>query len=145
MPTITITIDVPEGATVTVQGSPDEELTPEAGTVSSKQLPGAVERYWRSYLSDNGRELYAAAAAIEAETDEQFTLEDVAERMGREYASAQSVHRTTGRSARRWRQDTDTEPPIRLEWIEYQHDESRGGMRTHYKLPAGVADEIVKF
>jgi hypothetical protein len=144
MPTITITLDVPHGTTVSVRESPDQELTPEAGTVSSKQLSGAVQRYWNSYLSDNGRELYAAAAAIEAETGEQFTLEDVADRMGREYASAQSVHRTTGRSARRWRQDIGSEPPVRLDWVDYQR-ESNGGMRTHYRLPAGVADEIVKF
>jgi hypothetical protein len=145
MPTITITIDVPDGTAVSVDNAPDEELTPEAGTVTEKVLPGGVERYYRSYLSDNGRELYEAAAAIERESGPGYTLNDIAERMGREYESAQSIHRTTGRSARRWRDDTDTEAPIRLEWMDYTWDESEGGMRTSYRLPEGVADEIATF
>ncbi|HEV2999988.1 MAG TPA: hypothetical protein VGW75_04535 [Solirubrobacteraceae bacterium] len=142
LPTITITIDVPEGAAVDVGGLPAEELSPEAGTVQTKMVPGGVERYWRGYLSDNGRELYGAAAAIEREIGIGYTLADIAERMGRKYASAQSIHRTTGRSARKWKDDTGTEAPIRLEWIEYEWDESEGGMRTQYRLPEGVADEI---
>jgi hypothetical protein len=142
MPTITIRIEVPDGFTVAVDEAPDEELTPEAGSVSSKQLPDAVERYWNDYLSNNGRELYGAAAGVERDRGPGYTLEDIAQQMGREYASAQSIHRTTGRSARRWKDDTGTEAPIRLEWTQYEWEENSGGMRTHYQLPPGVADRI---
>ena len=145
MPTITIKIDVPEGAGVSIDGAPDEALTPEAGSVTSKVLPGAVQKYWKSYLSDNGRELYGAAAAIERESGPGYTLNDVAARMGREYGSAQSIHRTTGRSARKWKDDTGTDAPIRLEWIDYSWDDAEQGMRTSYRLPGGVADEIAGF
>ena len=145
MPTITITIEVPDAADVSVSGAsdaePDEELTPAAGTPASKQLPGAVEKYWK-YLSDNGRALYSAAAAVERESGPGFTLNDVAEKMDRQYTSAQSIHRTTGRSARKWKDDTGTDAPIRLEWMEYNWDDSEQGMRTSYRLPEGVADKI---
>lgn len=143
--TITITINVPDGATVDLAGLPDEELSPEAGTVTSKEMPDGVERYWRSYLSDNGRELYGAAASLERESGPGYTLNDVATRMGREYGSAQSIHRTTGRSARKWKDDTGTEAPIRLEWIDYSWNDAEGGMRTTYRLPEGVAAEIASF
>lgn len=141
MPTITIKIEVPDGATVTTEEGPDESLSPEAGTVPSKAVPDGVKRYW-GYLSGNGRELYGAAAAIERESGPGYTLNDLAERMGRKYGSAQSIHRTTGRSARKWKDDTGTDAPIQLEWMEYEWDESEGGMRTSYGLPEGVADEI---
>lgn len=142
MPTITIRIDVPKGATVTTEEGPDEGLSLEAGTLTSQVSPEDAERYWRSYLSNNGRELYGAAASIERESGTGFTLNDVAERMGREYASAQSIHRTAGRSARKWKDDTSTEAPIRLAWIEYTWDDSEAGMRTSYGLPPGIADQI---
>lgn len=145
MPTIKITIEVPEGADVSVDhesDKPDAELTPTVGTVSSLRVPGSVARYWRSYLSDNGRALYGAAAAIERRDGPGYTLEDIAVEMGKGYSSAQSIHRTTGRSARRWKNENRLDAPVRLEWIEYQWDESKKGMRTHYQLPSGVADEI---
>jgi hypothetical protein len=145
MPSITVRIDFPDGAAVTVDQGPDEMLSPEAGAVESTSRRESVERYWRSYLSHNGRELYGAAAAIERESGPGFTLNDVAERMGREYPSAQSIHRTTGRSARKWKEDTGTEAPIRFEWIDYQWDESEAGMRTSYRLPEGIADEVADF
>lgn len=145
MPTITIRIEAPEGFAITADEAPDETLSPEAGTVHTKSLPGGVEDYFRNYLSDNGRELYRAAAGVEQDSGPGYTLDDVAERMGREYGSAQSIHRTTGRSARRWKDDTGTEAPIRLDWIEYEWDESQGGMRTSYRLPKGVAEQVAGF
>ncbi len=145
MPTITITIEVPEGSTYSTDGAPDEELSPEAGTVTSESAPGDVEEYFRNYLSDNGRELYRAAAKGERESGPRYTLDDVAERMGRRYESAQSIHRTTGRSARKWKDDTGTEAPIRLDWIDYEWDDSQGGKRTSYRLPTGVAEQIASF
>lgn len=145
MPTITITIELPEGSTVSADTAPDEELSPEAGTVSSKSMPGGETEYFHDYLSDNGRELYRAAAQVERDSGPGYTLDDVAEQMGRKYGSAQSIHRTTGRSARKWKDDTGTEAPIRLEWVEYEWDQSQRGMRTSYRLPEGVAEEILGF
>lgn len=145
MPTITVRIDVPEGSTVTTEEGPDETLSQEAGTVETKTIPGGVERYWRSYLSDNGRACYGAAAKIERESGPGYTLNDVAEQMDRKYESVLSIHRTTGRSARKFKDDTGADAPIRLDWMEYEWNDSEGGMRTSYGLPEGVADEIATF
>lgn len=141
MPTITIQIEVPEGSTVTTD-PPDDALTPEAGTVTSKAIPGGVEKYFRMYLSDNGRAVFRAAAAVERESGQGYTFDDIAARLSRTHSSTLSLHRTTGRSARKWRDDTGTEAPIRLEWIDYEWDESQEGMRTTYRLPDGLADQI---
>jgi hypothetical protein len=144
MPTITIRIDLPEGATVSIEEGPAGTAIPEAGTLETPSS-GDVERYWRSYLSDNGRELYRAAAAIEHESGPGYTLNHIADRIGREYSSAQSIHRTTGRSARKWHDDTGTDAPIQLEWLDYAWSDAEGGMRTSYQLPEGVADRIAGF
>jgi hypothetical protein len=101
-----------------------------------------VARYWNDYLSDNGRALYAASAEVERDSGTGFTLDDVADRMGRAYGSAQSIHRTTGRAARKWKEDTGKEPPIRLDWLDYTWDDSQHGMRTRYRLPENVAAQI---
>lgn len=143
MPTITITINVPDGATINVEESPDEGLTPEAGTL--RPASDTVERYWRTYLSANGRQLYGGAADVERTDGPGYTLGDVAKRIDRKYTTAQSIHRTTGRSARKWKDDTGTEAPIQLEWMEYEWDEEEQGRRTTYRLPNGVADLIASF
>jgi hypothetical protein len=65
--------------------------------------------------------------------------------MGREYGSAQSIHRTTGRSARKWKDETDTEAPVRLVFVDYTWVGSEHGMRTSYCLPEGVAGQIASF
>lgn len=145
MPTITVRIDVPAGSTITTEEGPEETQSQEGGTVVTKTVPGGAERYWRSYLSDNGRELYGAAAEIERESGPGYTLNDVAERMGRKYESVLSIHRTTGRSARKYKDDTGADAPIRLDWMDYEWVESEGGKRTSYGLPEGIADEIATF
>jgi hypothetical protein len=141
MPTITIRIEVPEGAKIEIDDHGGLGVAP-APTDEPSAAADDIARYWSDYLSDNGRELYAAAAAIERNDGPGFTLDDVADRMGRVYASAQSIHRTTGRAARKWKEDTGKEPPIRLEWIDYTWDDSQHGMRTRYRLPEGVAVQI---
>jgi hypothetical protein len=104
----------------------------------------AVARYWHDYLSDNGRKIYGAAANIEAFGGPGYTLEDLAENLSLTYESVRSMHRTTGRTARVWRENTNTEPPIELRWQDYDHDERHGGMRTTYHLPPDVADAILE-
>lgn len=101
-----------------------------------------LDVYWRDYLSDNGRRLYRAAANIELYRGPGFTFDDIAEALSVTYESARSFHRTSGRSAKRWRDDTGTEEPIRLDWDEYRSDDERGGMRTVYHLPPGVAESV---
>lgn len=101
-----------------------------------------VERYWRDYLSASGRRFYRAAATVEQFRGPGFTLDDIAESLSVTPESVRSYHRNSGRSARRWREDTESKEPIRLNWITYAHDQSSDGMRTAYRLPEGVADEI---
>lgn len=110
----------------------------------SSDVPAAA-RYWSDYLSDNARRLYRAAATVELSRGAGYTLEDIAETLGVDYETARSFHRTSGRSARRWREETATEEPIRLEWDDYRPDEAHGGMRTVYHLPIGVAEAIRDF
>ena len=52
------------------------------------------------------------------------------------------MHRTSGRSARKWRDDTGTKAPIRLEPIDYVEVDENHAERTMYQLPPGIADEI---
>jgi predicted flap endonuclease-1-like 5' DNA nuclease len=145
VPTITLTITVPDDATFSIDAGDVATTTTTTEAPDSTPSPEEVERYWRDYLSDNGRALYAAAAAIEHETRGVFTLNDVAQRMEAEYSSAQSIHRTTGRSARRWNDQTGLEPPIRLDWMDYAWNDDEQGMRTQYQLPEGIADLILGF
>jgi hypothetical protein len=136
MPTITITLDVPEGTTATVAGGA------QAAPQSNGTARDPAERYFREYLSDNGRWLYAAAAKLERKSGVGYTLEDVAGEMGVPYKSAQSIHRTTGRAAKRWRKETGTDTPILLEDLDYDWDEQKHGRRTTYRLPEGLAAAI---
>jgi hypothetical protein len=90
------------------------------GTITTEASPGDAEcYYWRSYLSPNGRQVYRATAEVERSAEPDYTLADRAEQMDREYRTAQSMHLTIGRSARKWKDDTGTDAPIELEWIEY--------------------------
>ncbi len=102
----------------------------------------AVERYWREYLSDNARKIYGAAARIENFRGPGYTLEDIAQNLSLDYESVRSIHRTSGRTAKVWREETGTDEPIRLIDCDYEWDEAHEGMRTTYQLPPGVADAI---
>ena len=140
MPTVTISITIPDGSTISIDQSTNGSQVP------STPPSEVVERYWNDYLSDNGRRLYKAGA--ELEHDRQggvYSLNDIAERMGVEYETAQSIHRTSGRSARVWREETGLDPVIRLDGRDYDWDENEGGMRTHYQLPEGIAEQILNF
>lgn len=135
MPSITITVDAPEGFRISVDQRSDTE---------SRVAPDRdqIERYFHHYLSENGRKLYRAAALLEQHRGPGYTLSDIAASLSIDYPSAQSFHRTSGRSGRRWEHDTGTEPPIQLintayDWVEEEH-----GMRSRYELPASVAEVI---
>jgi hypothetical protein len=140
MTMITIKINVPDEFEVSVDALPNGK---------AKAAPSApvqdVERYWRDYLSDNGRRLYEAAAEQERSGAPGYTLHDVAKKMGVKYESAKSIHRTTGRSAKRWKRDNGTDVPIRLDCITYEWDAAHNGNRAGYRLPDGVADAIKQF
>jgi len=136
MPTLQIALTVPEGTTVQITGL--DGAGAGAPPVASDEV---VLRYWRA-LSYNGRKLYGAAARLEQQQGS-FTLEDIASALSIDYESAQSYHRTSGRTAGAWVRDSgEAEPPIRLVWIDYPETASGTGRRTVYTLPPGVADVI---
>jgi hypothetical protein len=138
MPTLEITLKIPEGTIVSIAGL-DGVSVPQA-VASVEENP--VERYWNHYLSDNARKIYAAAARIENFRGPGYTLEDIAKNLSIDYESVRSIHRTSGRTAKLWREETGTDEPIRLLDGPYERDERHGGMRTAYQLPPGVADVI---
>jgi len=135
MPTISIELKVADGTTVSIAG------LDEAAPMAAEEQQDPIERYWREYLSDNGRKIYGAAARLE-DLHGPFTLEDIARVLSVDYETALSWHRTSGRSARKWHDDTGTEKPIWLDWTDYAWHSEYGGNRTVYRLPPGVADVI---
>lgn len=138
MPTLEITIKLPEGTSVAIAGLEGARIDAPA----SNDRDDHIERYWRDYLSENGRRVYDAAARIEDVHGPGFTMEDIAEVESISYESVRSMHRTSGRSARKWREDTGLQEPVRLEPVAYEWDEGHSGMRTSYRLPPGVAEAI---
>lgn len=133
-----IRITVPDGTTIKFVGSDGAEIAVVGGTE-----PGdPVERYYRDYLSPNGRKVYAAAARIELFSGPGYSLADIAANISQTEDSVRvetvrSQHRTSGRTAKRWREENGTDAPIRL--IGTWDDEAQ-----HYKygLPPGVAERL---
>lgn len=137
MPTLEIKLTIPEGTTIEFVG------LNEVATEPPVPLEGAVERYFNHYLSNNGRKVFGAAARIEDFREKPgFTLEDLAANLSVDYESVKSWHRTSGRSAKRWRRETGTPEPIRFEWIDYGEFAAGDGERTVYRLPEEVAGTI---
>lgn len=139
MPTIEIRLTVPEGT--------DISIVTEEGDVQTATSSEDVERYWLDYLSGNARKIYWAAARIEMERGPGFTLEDIASTISQttesvEYETVRSFHRTSGRTAKRWRDENGTDEPIRLIETNYGWDDGKEGMRTAYRMPPGVAATI---
>jgi hypothetical protein len=137
MPTLEFKLTVPDGTKITILGAEGATIVP-----ADVAHEDNIERYWRDYLSDNGRKIYGAAARIETFRGPGYTLEDIAQNLGIDYESVRSLHRTSGRTAKKWREDTGIVAPIRLVDGPYEWSESHGGMRTVYRLPPGVADAI---
>ena len=137
---ITIEIRLPEGVEFTVNEQP--EHNEDAPTVPPNQ--GDVERYFRHYLSDNGRKVFAAAARIEENQGPGYTLSDIAANLSLEYGSVKSYLITSGRSARRWKDETGTEAPIQFEGLSYDWVQEERGRRAGYRLPTGVAEIVAR-
>ncbi len=137
MPTLEIKLTVPDGTTVQVAGLGG------LGVSVAESLENPVERYFNDYLSNNGRKVFGAAARIEDFRGKPgFTLEDLAANLSVDYETVKSWHRTTGRAAKRWRNETGTQEPIRFDWIDYKEFDDGAGERTAYRLPQNVAEII---
>jgi hypothetical protein len=138
MPTVEIRLTVPEGTSISV-------IT--EGTETQTTSAEDVERYWQEYLSPNARKVYWAAARIEMQDGPGFTMEDIARNISQtvesvEAETVRSFHRTSGRTAKVWRDEHGTDEPIRLIDDKYAWDEDQSGMRTRYRLPPGVAEKV---
>lgn len=140
MPEITFKIIVPEGTTIAVGGLEEVIAAAVAGAVA--EPADTVERYWREYLSPNGRKVFGQAALWQLTYGPGFTLEELAEALSISYESIKSMHRSTGRTARRWRKDTGLSEPIKLIAGDYVPHPEREGWRTEYSLPEDVAERI---
>jgi hypothetical protein len=137
VPTLEFKLTVPDGTKITIFGTEGATIVPDDVAREDN-----IERYWRDYLSDNARKVFGAAARIETFRGPGYTLEDIAQNLSITYESARSMHRTSGRTAKKWREDTGIEAPIRLVDGPYEWSEDHRGMRTAYSLPPGVADAI---
>jgi len=137
---IKIEVTVPDDVEVTVSEQSEDSENGHA------VLPGRdeVERYFRHYLSDNGRKVFAAAARIEQNQGPGYTLSDIAANLSLEYGSVKSYLITSGRSARRWKDDTGTEAPIQFEGLSYDWVQEERGRRAGYQLPAGIAEIVAR-
>jgi len=137
MPILEIKLNLPEGTTVEISGL-GELASPSPGSPEDE-----IRRYFTRYLSENGRKVFGAAARIEDfQGRPGFTFEDLASNLSVTYETVKSWHRTSGRSAKRWRRETDTQEPVRFDWIAYDDVAPGGGGRTMYRLPEQVADVI---
>lgn len=137
MPTLELKLTVPDGTRIVIHGAEGATVVPD-----DVAREDSIDRYWRDYLSDNGRKIYGAAARIENFHGPGYTLEDIAQNLNIDYESVRSLHRTSGRTEKKWREDTGTVAPIRLIDGPYEWSEQHGGMRTVYHLPPGVADAV---
>lgn len=137
MPILEIKLNLPEGTTVEINGL-EGLISPGSDSSDDK-----IRRYFTEYLSNNGRKVFGAAARIEDfQGRPGLTFEDLAANLSVTYETVKSWHRTSGRSAKRWRQETGTQEPIRLDWIAYDDVAPGGGERTMYRLPEHVAKVI---
>jgi hypothetical protein len=134
MPVLEFKFTVPEGTIVRISGLDSVET-------KHDETRDPVERYFTEFLSNNGRKVFSAAARIEDFHGRPgFTFEDLAENLSISYESAKSMHRTAGRSAKRWRTETGTDDPIKFVEVDYVGFEH--GERTVYRLPEAVVETI---
>jgi hypothetical protein len=134
-----IRITVPDGTTIKFVGPDGAEIAVVGGAAEPAD---AVELYYRDYLSPNARKVYAAAARIELFSGGGYSLQDIATNISQTYESVRvetirSQHRTSGRTAKRWRDENGTDAPIRL--IGTWDDEAQ---HYKYELPPGVAEQL---
>lgn len=137
MPKLIITLDLPEGTTVSLSGEAGIVVSPESGR-------DPVEEYWTDFLSPSGRKLYQGAAEVEVAQGPGFSLEDIAKHLRVDYESVKSYHRNSGRTAARWEREKGSPAPVRLVFDgNYGPQEGATGWRSRYRLPQEVADEVL--
>jgi hypothetical protein len=140
-----ITLIVPKGVTVTILEA--QEVDGDSLSVHP-QVPASdeeIRRYWREYLTDNGKKIFTAAALIERHEGPGFTLDQIAQSRSIDYDSAKAWHRNTGRTAKRWREETGRPEPLRLEDLgEYGWRPEYSGNRTSYRLPPGAFEIVLE-
>jgi hypothetical protein len=140
-----ITVIVPRGVTVTVIEAEQVGAGPPGAPSAEVPSREEIERYWRDFLSDNGKKIFSAAALIERHEGPGFTLDTIAANRSIDYDSAKAWHRNSGRTARRWREETGRPEPLRLaDMGEYGWRSEYGGYRTAYRLPPGTAEIIIE-
>ncbi|MGH3430161.1 MAG: hypothetical protein ACRDQZ_21765 [Mycobacteriales bacterium] len=139
MSIMTISLDLPEGTRVSIKGVEGATITPGQDT----DILDLIQKYWDDYLSNNGRRIFETAARIEHDHGPGYSLEDIAQTLGLDYESVKSMHRSTGRTKKRWEREQSTEAPIQLEWETYDWEDSSQGQRTRYHLPDDVAGAIL--
>ncbi len=139
-----ITLIVPKGTSVTIVEDDGSGKVPVPALQTAAPRED-IARYWREFLSDSGKKIFATAALIERHEGPGFTLDQIAANRSIDYESAKAWHRNAGRTAKRWREVTGTPEPIRLEDVgnygwraEYQGD------RTAYRLSPGVCDLVLE-
>lgn len=139
MSQVTITINIPEGAEINISGAAD--LSGSDDALDRR----AITRYFSVYLSDNGRRLFRAVAKVQLTDGPGFTFDDVAKQLGESYGTTLSLHRTSGRAARKWHDDTGSKAPIGLAVLSYEWVPEVEGMRTRYEMRKDLADIIARF
>jgi hypothetical protein len=137
MQTITLTINVPDGTDVMIDQAKNFRSSP-----ASNADPQAIERHFCRYLSSNGRRLFGAVARVQQSRGSGFTFDDVANELSESYSTTLSFHRTTGRAARRWKDETKDDAPIWLEDLTYDWVPEVDGMRTRYEMPSEIAKVV---
>lgn len=138
-----ITVIVPKGVSVVVVEEDGTLAAPSTMPTSAARTED-VERYWREFLSDSGKKIFATAALIERQSGPGFTLDEIAANRSIDYESAKAWHRNTGRTAKRWREETGTKEPIRLlDTGEYRWRPEYSGDRTTYQLTPGIAQIVI--
>jgi hypothetical protein len=130
MAQITITIDIPDAATVDVSS----DTAGEQPEVDEQQ----VRAYWLA-LSENARKVFGGAAKLEVKHGPGYTLHEIADETGEPYEAVKSYHRNSGRTARVWRRDQGSEPAFGL--LAIGHDPAYPG-QSKYRLPEGVAEIV---
>ncbi len=134
---VRLIFEIPEGVSVKIEGLEPSAVAPDISPAD------AVRDYWRHYLSGNSCKVFRAAAAIEGLNGPGFTLEDVATNLRMPYATVRSLHRTSGRAAKKWREEKGIEVPVRLDEVDYPETPNGVGRRTRYRLPDGVRELII--
>jgi hypothetical protein len=146
MPTKEIRLIVPEGTSITIVEAEDVAVDrPDNAEESPAPPREEIERYWGEFLSDSGKKIFTTAALIERQSGPGFTLDQIAAIRSVDYDSAKAWHRNTGRTAKRWREETGTGEPIRLEDMnQYGWKAEFGGDRTVYRLHPAVREAVLE-